>query len=127
MEFYVNHLNEEENGEKEEEEVTMYPLLDTILEETLEDLMLEDCGATGSSNSSSTSSSGRWGWGWGWLNTSSDDDDSSSVIHCPNATLPPATEASEPSKSSSSTLTGSLYSCTVYILAVFVKWPSDGS
>jgi len=115
MEFYVNHLNEEENDEKEEEEVTMYPLLDTILEETLEDLMLEDCGATGGSNSSSsTSSSGRWGWGWGWLNTSSDEDDSSSVIHCPNATLPPATEASEPSKSSS-TLTGSLfYSLYIY-------------
>lgn len=106
MEFYVNHLNEEK---EEEEEVTMYPLLDTILEETLEDLMLEEV-AESSANSSSTSSSGRWGWGWGWLNTSSDDDDSSSVIHCPNATLPPAVEASEPSKSSnSSTLTGSLF------------------
>lgn len=121
MEFYVNHLNEIDDNEEEnkeevevEEVTTMYPLLDTILEETLEDLMMEDYGCGGANgSSSSTSSSGRWGWGWGWLNTSSDDDDSSSVIHCPNAVLPPV-EVVDSSKSSGSTLTGSLYFFLVF-------------
>lgn len=67
-----------------------YPLLETIAEETLEELLLdlaaESCGSmdhssSSSSNSPNSSGSGRWGWGWGWLNTS--DDDSSSVIHVP--------------------------------------------
>ena len=55
-----------------------FPLLETIAEETTEELLL-DSAAEGSD--SPNSNSGRWGWGWGWLNTS--DDDSSSVIHVP--------------------------------------------
>ena len=72
-----------------------YPLLETIAEETLEELLLdlaaaESCASmdhhsssslSSQSNSPNSSGSGRWGWGWGWLNTS--DDDSSSVIHVP--------------------------------------------
>lgn len=65
-----------------------FPLLDTIVEETLEELLLDMSDSSPSSalaadesSESPSSNSGRWGWGWGWLNTS--DDDSSSVIHVP--------------------------------------------
>ena len=65
-----------------------FPLLDTITEETVEELMLDMSDSSSplastmdESSESPSSNSGRWGWGWGWLNTS--DDDSSSVIHMP--------------------------------------------
>lgn len=101
MEFYINHLTMEgcdannisaalaDNETSVDESANAYrpvfPLLETIAEETMEELML-DMSETSSSSAaegsdSPTSNSGRWGWGWGWLNTS--DDDSSSVIHVP--------------------------------------------
>lgn len=111
MEFYVNHLTgrldqedsaddgpttllaeasitPETSVQEEEAYRPVFPLLDTILEETTEDLLQEDeespsaPSSSGSPHSSTSSSGSRWVWGWGWLNTSSDDD-ASSVIHCP--------------------------------------------
>ena len=117
IEFYVNHLTMEggdgcvlaesidtsavtastAGGEDCADYIQrpVYPLLETIAEETLEELLLDlapsstcesqsQCGSPNSQSSNSPNSSagsGRWGWGWGWLNTS--DDDSSSVIHVP--------------------------------------------
>lgn len=106
MEFYINHLTMEgcdgnnmastlmadvETTAVEEPLPDVayrppFPLLDTIAEETPEDLLLDmfdssPALATDESSESPSSNSGRWGWGWGWLNTS--DDDSSSVIHVP--------------------------------------------
>ncbi|XP_057374203.1 mucin-5AC-like [Daphnia carinata] len=108
MEFYINHLTMEgcdannisaalmadaETTAVEESAPDVayrppFPLLDTIVEETLEELLLDMSDSSPSpplaadeSSESPSSNSGRWGWGWGWLNTS--DDDSSSVIHVP--------------------------------------------
>jgi hypothetical protein len=108
MEFYINHLTmegcdanniasalmaESECTAVEESSANVvyrppFPLLDTITEETVEELLLElsdssslSASANDESSESPSSNSGRWGWGWGWLNTS--DDDSSSVIHMP--------------------------------------------
>ena len=88
MEFYVNHLTAEENendvssgtsvpASNGEIHYSSFPLLETIAEETAEELQLELEQDSCSSSPSFSSSSGRWGWGWGWLT----DDDSSSVIH----------------------------------------------
>ena len=108
MEFYINHLTmegcdanniasalmaEAESASTVEESSANvvyhqppFPLLDTITEETVEELLLEmsdssslSIPAMDESSESPSSNSGRWGWGW--LNTS--DDDSSSVIHVP--------------------------------------------
>jgi hypothetical protein len=108
MEFYINHLTMEgcdanniasalmadaESASVEESSANVayrppFPLLDTITEETVEELMLDMSDSSSplastmdESSESPSSNSGRWGWGWGWLNTS--DDDSSSVIHMP--------------------------------------------
>ena len=106
MEFYINHLTAMEGCDAnniatalmsdagvEDPSSTQnvvyrppFPLLETIAEETMEDLMLDlsdssSASALDESSESPSSNSGRWGWGWGWLNTS--DDDSSSVIHVP--------------------------------------------
>lgn len=109
MEFYINHLTMEgcdaniasallaDNETRAEDPSSSsanvvyrppFPLLETITEETLEELTLDMSDSSSStthdeSSESPSSNSGRWGWGWGWLNTS--DDDSSSVIHVPVA------------------------------------------
>ena len=64
---------------------TLFPLLETIAEETTDELLLDMTSGSSRSGSCSSvsgsasysSSSGRWNWGWGWLT----DDDSSSVRH----------------------------------------------
>lgn len=107
MEFYINHLtmegcdanniaaafmSEAETAATQQESSSQnvvyrppFPLLETITEETMEELLLDMSDSSSllldESSESPSSNSGRWGWGWGWLNTS--DDDSSSVIHVP--------------------------------------------
>lgn len=102
MEFYVNHLSSEcgeasgkvadeqrrDGGDEEEDDRDKYyyrPRLETVLEETEEELA-RDRGdeyaslSSGSDDSVDTtsSSSEHWKWGNGWLNGS--DDDASTVI-----------------------------------------------
>ena len=100
MEFYVNNLMSDcesptsNSGGGDISHQTMgscasvdpeayrqYPLLETIIEETDEDLLYDLEEFTGEVECCSPSSSSEpWGWGWGLLNS---DDDSGSVIHVP--------------------------------------------
>ena len=88
MEFYVNDLSTALDGEQDsgpcvndQNVYRPFPLLETIMEETDEDLTNEmEVSSEPSESSSPSCSSGPWGWGWGLLTS---DDDSCSVIHMP--------------------------------------------